>query len=186
MTEQISALADDEIALEDADHLMASMQPNSHAAEAWSQYHLIGDVMRGANTLSPKFKQNLMAKLDLEPTVLSPNAALVNEAKAFDDSDQLSQARNNMQGIEAKSKLPVTWSIAASFAAVMVVGWVVLQTQVSNQAAPIMVAQVSLPQETPTLPVANEQDIPDEYLMAHQASAPSASSYYIQSASYTE
>jgi sigma-E factor negative regulatory protein RseA len=186
MTEQISALADDEIALEDAEHLIASMQPNSHAAEAWSQYHLIGDVMRGANTLSPKFKQNLMAKLDLEPTVLSPNAAWVNEAKAFDESDQLSQARNNKQGIEAKSKLPVTWSIAASFAAVMVVGWVVLQTQVSNQAAPVMVAQVSLPQETPTLPVANEQAIPDEYLMAHQASAPSASSYYIQSASYTE
>jgi len=30
------------------------------------------------------------------------------------------------------------------------------------------------------------QAIPAEYLMAHQASAPSASSYYIQSASYSE
>jgi sigma-E factor negative regulatory protein RseA len=186
MTEQISALADDEIALEDAEHLMASIQPNSHAAEAWSQYHLIGDVMRGASTLSPNFKQNLMAKLDLEPTVLSPNAAWVNEAKALDETDELSQARNNKQGIEAKSRLPVTWSIAASFAAVMLVGWVVLQTQVSNQAVPVMVAQGALPQVAPTMPVANEQAIPDEYLMAHQASAPSASSYYIQSASYTK
>jgi len=186
MTEQISALADDEITLEEAEHLMASIQPNSHAAEAWSQYHLIGDVMRGASTLSPNFKQNLMAKLDLEPTVLSPNASWVNDAKASDQMDELSQARAGKQGIEAKSKLPVTWSIAASFAAVMAVGWVVLQTQVGNQAAPVMVAQVALPQEAPTLPVANEQAIPDEYLMAHQASAPSASSYYIQSASYTE
>ncbi len=186
MTEQISALADDEIALEDAEHLMASMQPNSHAAEAWSQYHLIGDVMRGSDALSSNFKQNLMAKIDLEPTVLSPNAAWMNEANALNETDELSQARNDKQGLEAKSKLPVTWSIAASFAAVMVVGWMVLQTQVANPVQPVMVAQVALPQEAPTLPVANEQAIPDEYLMAHQASAPSASSYYIQSASYTE
>jgi sigma-E factor negative regulatory protein RseA len=186
MTEQISALVDDEIALEDAEYLMASMQPNSHAAEAWSQYHLIGDVMRGASTLSPNFKQNLMAKLDLEPTVLSPNAAWVNEGKALGRTDQLSQARNNKQALDAKINLPVTWSIAASFAAVMLVGWTVLQTQVSNQTAPVMVAQVGPSQEAPAIPVTNEQAIPNEYLMAHQASAPSASSYYIQSASYTE
>ena len=68
----------------------------------------------------------------------------------------------------------------------MVVGWVVLQTQVNNQAAPITVAQVKINQDTPTMPSNNEQEVPAEYLMAHQASAPSASSYYIQSASYKE
>jgi sigma-E factor negative regulatory protein RseA len=180
MTEQISALADDEIELEDALHLMTSMQPNSPAAEAWRQYHLIGDVMRGANALSPNFKQNLMAKIDLEPTVLSPNAAWIIEPNEF------VEARNKEQGLEVKGKLPVTWSIAASLAAVMVVGWMVLQTQVSNQLPPVMVAQVKLPQEPPTMPATNEQEIPTEYLMAHQASAPSASSYYIQTASYKE
>lgn len=186
MTEQISALTDDEIALEDAEHLMASMQPNSHAAEAWSRYHLIGDVMRGSGALSSNFKQNLMAKIDLEPTVLSPNAAWVNEAKGLNETNVLSDVRNRKQTLEFKTKLPITWSIAASFAAVMVVGWVVLQTQVANPVQPVMVARVTLPQEAPALPVGNEQAIPDEYLMAHQASAPSASSYYIQSASYTE
>lgn len=186
MTEQISALADDEIAIEDAEYLMASMQPNSHAAEAWSRYHLIGDVMRGSDALSANFKQNLMAKLDLEPTVLSPNASLINEAKGLNEANELSEARNKKQALDVKSKLPITWSIAASFAAVMVVGWMVLQTQVTNPVEPAMIAQATLPKETPSLAVANEQAIPDEYLVAHQASAPSASSYYIQSASYTE
>lgn len=191
MTEQISALLDDEIALEDAEHLMAGMQVNGYAAEAWGQYHLIGDVMRGANALSPNFKQNLMAKIDLEPTVLSPNAAWANDPKAFSEANELNEARNKKQALDVKSKspatsLPVVWSVAASCAAVMVVGWMVLQTQVGNQAAPAMVAQVALPQEAATLPAATEQGVPAEYLTAHQASAPSASSYYIQSASYTE
>ena len=191
MTEQISALLDDEIALEDAEHLMAGMQTNGHAAEVWSQYHLIGDVMRGANALSASFKEDLMAKIDLEPTVLSPNAAWMNEPKAFNETNALDEVSNKRQALEVKAKslatnLPVVWSIAASFAAVMVVGWMVLQTQVGNQAAPTMVAQAALPQEVATLPVTNEQGVPVEYLMAHQASAPSASSYYIQSASYTE
>lgn len=171
MNEQISALTDDEIAMEDASHLMAAIQPNSQAAEAWSHYHLIGDVMRGTTTLSPNFKQNLMAKIELEPTVLSPNAAVMNQNNA------------HQQSVATRIKMPVTWSIAASFAAVMVVGWMVLQTQVTNNLAPVEVAQAVT---TPALVASTEQAIPAEYLMAHQASAPSASSYYIQSASYSE
>ena len=156
MNEQISAMLDDEIAVEDASHLITAVQSNRQAAEAWSQYHLIGDAMRGTVMFSTDFKQNLMQKIDLEATVLSPNAALMNVK----------------QHTLTKSKLPVAWSIAASFAAVMVVGWMVMhqQTQSSNELTPVEVAQ----------------SIPAEYLMAHQASAPSPSSYYIQSVNYAE
>lgn len=181
MTEQISALLDDEIELADAEHLLVGMQPSSQLAEAWSQYHLIGDVMRGASPLSTNFKQNLMAKIDLEPTVLSPNAAWMESA-----------TKHNVESLAVKNKFPVkmpmAWSIAASFAAVVVVGWMVLQTQVKTPATPELVATSTMPQtqDAPTIAVATEQTIPAEYLMAHQASAPSASSYYIQPASYTQ
>ena len=160
MNEQISALLDDEIAVEDASHLITAVQSNKQAAEAWSQYHLIGDAMRGTVMFSTDFKQNLMQKIDLEATVLSPNAALMNISS------------NVKQHTLTKSKLPVAWSIAASCAAVMVVGWIVLhqQAQNSNELTPVEVAQ----------------SIPAEYLMAHQASAPSPSSYYIQSVNYAE
>lgn len=160
MNEQISALIDDEIAVDDAGHLIAAVQSNRQAAEAWGQYHLIGDAMRGAAVFTPDFKQNLMQKIDSEATVLSPNAAFGNRSKEL------------IQQIGVKGKISAGWSIAASFAAVMVVGWMVMhqQTQSGNELAPVEVAQ----------------SIPAEYLTAHQASAPSASSYYIQSVSYAE
>jgi len=168
MNEQLSALIDDEIDMEDIAHLIVSIQPSSQAGEAWSQYHMIGDVMRGATVLSPSFKKNLMQKIELEATVLAPNAAFLNSSN------------DNKH----KNKLPLVWSIAASFAAATVVGWMVLhqQTQNGKELAPVEVAQA-----VTTQPVSAEQEIiPVEYLMAHQASAPSASSYYIQSASYSK
>lgn len=178
MMEQISALADDEIALADAEHLMAAMQTNSHGAQAWAHYHLIGDVMRGADMLSANFKQNLMQKIELEPTVLSPNAGLKNQAQV------------QVLPAERKNKLPVAWAMAASFAAVMAVGWMVLQTQVIGQAKPEMLAQASVTAPEASAPemqtASVNQAVPAEYLMAHQASAPSTTSYYIQSASYSE
>jgi len=166
MNEQISALIDDEIAVEDAAHLITAVQSNRQAAEAWSQYHLIGDAMRGTSTLSNNFKHNLMQKIEQEPTVLSPNAALLKHSSE----------------LKHKNKIPVMWSVAASFSAVMMVGWMVMhqQTQSGNELAPIEVAAVT------TQAISAEQDIPAEYLIAHQTSAPSASAYYIQSASYTK
>lgn len=162
MTEQISALIDDEYALDDIHHAVMAMHSSKQAAEAWSQYHLIGDAMRGVSAFSPDFKQNLMQKIELEPTVLAPNAT---------------QADAGGSRV-LKGKFPATWSIAASFAAVMLVGWMAIHTQTrpDNEGTPIAVAKAE--------PL--ESTIPSEYLMAHQASAPSASSYYVQSVAYAE
>src|SRR5450830_106904 len=168
MNEQISALLDDEIAVEDAAHIITAVQLSKQAAEAWSQYHLIGDAMRGNAVLSRQFKQNLMQKIEVEATVLSPNAALINLVA---------------EEVKHRSKIPATWSIAASFAAVMMVAWLVLHQQAENghELAPIEVAQAVSTTES-----AIDQGIPAEYLSAHQASAPSASSYYIQTVNFKE
>ena len=63
------------------------------------------------------------------------------------------------------------WSIAASLSAIMFVGWMVLQQQSdsNNVLAPIEIAQ----------------NLPAEYLVAHQSSAPSGQAFYIQPASYS-
>ncbi|HEY9210282.1 MAG TPA: sigma-E factor negative regulatory protein [Methylotenera sp.] len=161
MSEQISALMDEEIAVEDAAHLISSMQSSKQSADAWIQYNLIGDVMRGNQLLSKDFKQNLMHKLDQEPTVLAPKSAQSNAEKVAGFKD----------------KLPAKWSIAASVAAVMVVGWMAMhQVQSGNEVPAIEMAQADVV----------EQAIPNEYMAAHQSSAPSATSYYIQSVSYAE
>lgn len=69
-------------------------------------------------------------------------------------------------------KSPVFWSVAASVAAVMFVG--------------LMVFQMQLGDAEDLSPVELAQSLPIEYLQAHQSLAPSGSSYYIQSASFTE
>jgi sigma-E factor negative regulatory protein RseA len=162
MSEQISALMDDEIAVEDAEHLITSIHSSRQASQTWHQYHLIGDAMRGDVALGASFKQKLMQKIEQEPTVLAPYASKVT-----------SNAKTEM----LKDKLPASWSIAASFAAVMVVGWMALQQQSQpNPVAPVEVAKVTTTSES----------IPNEYLMAHQSLAPSTSSYYIQSVNYSE
>lgn len=167
MSEQISALMDDEIAVEDAEHLIAVMQSSKQAAEAWSHYHLIGDAIRGNAAFNSDFKHRVMQKIELEATVLAPSAA----------------QNNSKQAVEFKDKLPATWSIAASFAAVMVVGWMAMhqQVQTGNDVPPIAMAKVDATEQAIT-----EQTVPNEYLMAHQVSAPSTSSYYIQSVNYAE
>lgn len=161
MSEQISALMDEEIAVEDAAHLISSIQSSRQHADAWSQYNLIGDVMRGNQLLSKDFKQNLMYKLDQEPTVLAPKSAKSHAEKVAGFKD----------------KLPAKWSMAASFAAVMAVGWMAMQqVQTGNETPAVEMAQAEVV----------EPAIPNEYMAAHQSSAPSASSYYIQSVSYAE
>jgi sigma-E factor negative regulatory protein RseA len=159
MNEQISALIDNEIDMEDAAHLITMLQSTKQGAEAWSQYHLIGDAMRGDANLSPSFKQNLMQKIDLEPTVLAPNAVLVKSSEA----------------LKSHHKIPASWSIAASVAAVMVVGWMALHQP--SESTDNLVADARGEAATA---------IPAEYLLAHQTTAPSGSAYYIQAVSYAE
>jgi sigma-E factor negative regulatory protein RseA len=147
MKEQISALMDDELSTDGLDHLFTAAKGDGDLGECWSTYHLIGDVMRGNPVMPADFKQRLMQKIAVEPAVLAPR---------------------NLQ----RERRPMMWSIAASAAAVMFVGWVVLQQQAPENA------------NAPVVEIA--QNIPSEYLQAHQAVAPSSSSYFIQPAAYSE
>lgn len=175
MNEQLSAFIDNELALNEAEHVLTALHANTNTAQSWEHYHLIGDAMRGTHGLSANFKHNLMQKIESEPTVLSPNAGL----KAVEHTQTNSER-----------KLPATWAMAASMAGVMMVGWMLWQTQANidgniqmakqaEKAPSIQVAQQVLPENA-------EADIPDEYLVAHQATAPTASAYYIQPASFSK
>jgi sigma-E factor negative regulatory protein RseA len=68
-------------------------------------------------------------------------------------------------------KSPALWSAAASVSAVMFVGWMVLQQQ-SQPGAELGTQEIA-------------QNLPSEYLLAHQASAASSAAYYIQPAAYS-
>lgn len=155
MKDQLSALIDGEFDVASAEHLITSVQSGGELEGCWQHYHLIGDAMRGDRYLSADFSARVMSALEGEPTVLAPKAALDNQMLA----NQIPHKKTLFQTNQF-------WSIAASVAAVMFVGLMVLQQQLtgSEEMSPVEIAQ--------TLPL--------EYLEAHQAAAPSGAAYYIQ------
>ena len=117
MKEQISALMDDDLALEDAEYLMTALKANGEVAKSWATYHLIGDVIRGNKILRHDMTASIMQEIAKQPTVLVPKSRL------------------------AKNK-QVVWSVAASVAAVFFVGLVLLHQQSQEASvAPIEIAQ---------------------------------------------
>jgi sigma-E factor negative regulatory protein RseA len=100
LKEKISALIDNNLALDDVEYLMKAMKANQDLASSWSTYHLIGDVLRGNDLLRHDVTANVMREIAKQPTVLAPKASL---NKKLNDNK------------------PVVWSIAASVAAVFFV-----------------------------------------------------------------
>ncbi len=153
MKDQISALMDDEISLQHAEYLYTALKAEGESRECWMTYHLIGDAMRGSPIFKPDMRNRIMQQLEAEPIVLAPK-------------NTVSVPLRKMK------KSSAVWSVAASVAAVMFVGMIVLQQQ-PQQAEDIM-------------PMELAQSLPAEYLQAHQSIVPSSSAYYIQSASFSE
>lgn len=165
MKDQLSALMDGEFDIESSDHLITSTKSGGELKNCWAHYHLIGDVMRGETHMSQGFSTRVMDALDIEQTMLSSNLPLSN----ISSIDAASRASTKQVFYSKSTKF---WSIAASVAAVMFVGVMVLQQQFSQADA--------------LSPVEIAQSVPTEYLQAHQAAAPSNAAYYIQAANYKE
>lgn len=97
MKQQLSALIDGEGDIERCEHLLLAAKSSGEVAEAWRMYHLIGDVMRDEcwqPTEGQSMQNRVLAALENEPTVLAP----------------ASQPH-------VLTRMPVSWSIAASLAA---------------------------------------------------------------------
>jgi sigma-E factor negative regulatory protein RseA len=166
MKDQLSALMDGEFDIESAEHLITSVKAGGELKTCWAHYHLIGDSMRGDLAMRHDFSQRVMSALENEPTVLAPNTA--SETTALQTNTGAASRTSSI----ANYKSSKFWSVAASAAAVMFVGVMVLQQQVNapEQLTPVEIAQ----------------SVPTEYLQAHQAAAPNGAAYYIQTASYSE
>lgn len=156
MKNQLSAFIDGEINIEDSEHLLTALKTKGEAVDAWRNYHLIGDAMRGDAVMQHDFTSKVMLALESEPTVLAVNKQTMKPEKA------------NV----VKRKTPMFWSVAASVAAVMFVG--------------LMVFELQLSESEDMTPVEIAQSLPLEYLQAHQSVASTGSSYYIQAASFSE
>jgi sigma-E factor negative regulatory protein RseA len=148
MKTRISELMDGELDERAARELIGEVGRGGEPAEAWRTYHLIGDAMRGARPVSAHFAARVAERLAAEPAVLAP--------------------RRREPAAPARAWLPM--ALAASLAAVTLVGWVAFAPP--QEAA---VAPVAETQPAPAQPVAAATPIPleaNDYLLAHQVSSP--------------
>ena len=177
MKDQLSALMDGELDIESSEHLIISAKSGGELKTTWATYHLIGDAMRGEVPLRQDFTSRVMLALEEEPIVLAPMAPLSIESES-----------SNITSIATKKSAIKTsgfWSIAASVAAVMFVGVMVLQQQVIHSPEQIIMVKTDKVAPVEALaPIEIAQSIPTEYLQAHQAAAPTGAAYYIQDASF--
>jgi sigma-E factor negative regulatory protein RseA len=143
MREQISRLMDGELDGAEADAVFRALR-STEGVTAWACYHVIGDTLRrcGGPT-GPRFSERFAARLAAEPTVLAPR-------------------------LQPGRRLPVAWAVAATVAAVLVVGSVAVSTL---DPKPAVIAAV---QESAVVraPQAKLQPVEPDYLLAHQEYSP--------------
>jgi sigma-E factor negative regulatory protein RseA len=174
MKDQLSALMDGEFDIASSEHLITSAKSGGELKSCWAHYHLIGDTLRGETHMSHDFSYRVMSALETEPTVLVTNlSSNTNTSTGAASRTSATQSFYN--------KSTKFWSAAASVAAVMFVGVMVMQQQL-NQPQPAVTVQIA----EQLAPVEIAQSVPTEYLQAHQAAAPSSAAYYIQTASFSE
>jgi sigma-E factor negative regulatory protein RseA len=156
MTERLSALMDGELDDYEAAAAFARLRSNEDYRQHWSDYHMIGDALRGSAQLEVDLTARVMESLLDEPVVLAPPLR-----------------------VQRQTGLQRTLALAASVAGVTLV------TALAWSGRPGAVAEVAkIPAEArvPTqLAGANLQ----AYLVAHQSHSPSAqgAAHYIKTVS---
>ncbi len=157
MKERISELMDGELEPREARQAIDALVRDTQALDTWRRYQLISDAMRDTPLLSAGFAERLAARLEREATVMAPGR-LAGQPRA------------------SQPWLPMPAAVAASLAALALVGWLAFSPQ-AQAPAPVPVAQVqperkALPEKPQNVPLPHAT--PD-YLLAHQGFSPRVS-----------
>jgi sigma-E factor negative regulatory protein RseA len=185
--EQISALADGELAEQHVDVALAALRHADERAD-WEIYHQIGDVLRSddmAVTLSPGFAARMALRLEAEPTIIAP--AAVSPSKHV-------PAHMAAQGSSQLKRWAMPSVVAA--AAMATVAFITTpQLMVAMKAEPAISEATTIAASAPQA-VAVSASAPegvilrdpriDDYLLAHQRFSPSvySSAQYARSATF--
>lgn len=148
MKTRISELMDGELDERAAGELIGELGRGGEPAESWRTYHLIGDAMRGARPVSADFAARVAARVAAEPAVLAPRR------------------------LEAAPRAWFPMALAASFAAVALVGWVAFAPPPEAGGVPVADATPAAAPAQAPLAVAPIPLEANDYLLAHQVYSP--------------
>jgi len=139
MKQTVSELMDGELGRDAAAHVISAIEADPSLAEAWNEYHLIGEAMRAGAQMKMDVRETVHARLEQEPTVLAPMRW---------------RARLSLRTAGAVA-------VAASVGFSAVIAWQQLGT--STHTAVLVASQSSQPVSMQTL-----SDHADAYFLAHQ------------------
>jgi sigma-E factor negative regulatory protein RseA len=149
MRDKISAFMDGELDDNAAGQMIDALGGDREALDAWRTYHLISDALRDSRVLSDGFTARVAERLAKEPTVLAPN--------------------------RIKAEQPRRWvAMAASVAAVALVGWLGFAPQQTAVAPVAQAPKITPPIEVKPVVVPLPSGTND-YLLAHQGFSPRVS-----------
>lgn len=152
---RVSELMDGELNVDSADREIARLKSDASARDVWDTYHLIGDAMRGSVPAMSGFAARFNERLAAEPTVLAPHRHAPRKLQTY------------------------ALSVAASVAAIAVVGWMglsVMKAETPSKEVAKAPEQVERPVPL-VVPVQTQQvSVPathvHEYLLAHSGISP--------------
>lgn len=144
MNEKISRLMDGEIDATETDVVFAALKADA-AMATWNCYHAIGDALRGETPATRDIAPSLARALAREPAIVAAPARNVSRSTSW------------------------ALAVAASVAAVTVVGWTAYSMVDTTPAALAKVREAGTLSAAQMRPAAV---LPSEYLLAHQEYAP--------------
>jgi len=152
MKSKISALMDNELDARELHEPLCALGEDGDARETWRTYHLISDALRGGAMLSANCAPRVAQRLAQEPALIGPLPSAIRQPEG--------------------ARWFVPSALAASIAAVALVGWVALAPQQGVGPAPAPIAQAPQAErakQPAQLPLTSAAQ---DYLIAHQAFSP--------------
>lgn len=141
----LSAALDGETTRAETEACITAMKHDETLRQKWSEYHMVGDLMRGMTPTHDDFMARFSAQLAAEPTVLAPRRSVWPQRLAV-----------------------------ASFASVAVWGVIALTGLLSNAPATAPMAVAPDFQQAKLASEPHDDDRFASYLVAHQEFAPMA------------
>lgn len=161
MKAKISALMDGELETYELGESFAALREDDGARDTWRTYHLISDALQGRAMESSACLRRVLARLAQEPTLVAPLPATI---------------RPPERGLWF-----VPSALAASVAAVALVGWIAFAPQQNTAPGPVagpgavplakapLAPQIVRANAPATFPLTSASR---DYLLAHQAFSP--------------
>ncbi|MGV8933000.1 MAG: sigma-E factor negative regulatory protein [Gallionellaceae bacterium] len=157
MNQNISTLMDGEMSDEEAIVLLGRIKSDVQAQQEWRTFHLIGDVLRQPDHITPYFGDKFAERLRAEPTILAPQSRRDSKASYF------------------------AMSAVASIMAMAFLAWVSVQVDGGQLDRQSQQLALKMPDSLPLNNALSGEGM-DDYLLAHHEYSPStdvrgASSY---------